>query len=99
MTPTPKKIEPKGSPLPKREQNTRPLRKYFIIVCEGKETEPNYFEQFRGPKEVKVEVIGEGANTVVVVQRAIKEKQKNHGLRYGAFLIEIHFRHKILTML
>jgi hypothetical protein len=30
-----------------RKTNSKPIRKLFLIVCEGKETEPNYFEFFR----------------------------------------------------
>ncbi|NJN96913.1 MAG: RloB domain-containing protein [Anaerolineales bacterium] len=71
----PKKIKPKGIMLSDRKKNVRELRKKFIIVCEGERTEPNYFRQFRVPKEV-IDIIGVGANTVVVVQRAIEEKQK-----------------------
>ena len=74
----PKKISPKGISLSGRKKNTRNLRKRFIIVCEGEKTEPNYFRQFRVPKDV-IEIIGLGANTVAVVQRAIEEKQKYPG--------------------
>ena len=28
----------------KRKQNIRNKRKYYLIVCEGEATEPNYFE-------------------------------------------------------
>jgi hypothetical protein len=72
----PKKINPKGIVLSNRKQNIRELRKQFIIICEGEKTEPNYFRQFRVPKEV-IDLIGLGANTVTVVQRAIEEKQKH----------------------
>ena len=30
----------------KRKRNTKSKRKYFLIVCEGEKTEPNYFKKF-----------------------------------------------------
>jgi hypothetical protein len=48
-------------------------RQYFLIFCEGKRTEPNYFN---GLKEilikgiVTVEVIGAGANTTSLLEQA-----------------------------
>lgn len=55
-------------------------RKYFLIVCEGEKTEPNYFKYFKSklPKHLldTVELIGEGDNTVNVVKKAISLKSK-----------------------
>ena len=42
----------------------------FLIVCEGEQTEPNYFRSFRVPKEV-VDVHGVGDNTKSLVEKAI----------------------------
>ena len=34
----------------KRKVGTREIRQYFLIVCEGAKTEPNYFESIKkGP--------------------------------------------------
>lgn len=53
-------------------------RKYFLIVCEGEKTEPNYFRYFKNklPKHLlnTVELIGEGDNTLNVVKKAISLK-------------------------
>ncbi|MGS2727945.1 RloB family protein [Psychroserpens sp. BH13MA-6] len=53
-------------------------RKYFLIVCEGEKTEPNYFRYFRNklPKHLlnTVELVGEGDNTLNVVKKAISLK-------------------------
>ena len=57
-----------------RPKNRRPLRKTFLIVCEGQRTEPNYFEAFRVPKEV-IEVIGAGDNTIRLVRNAISLRE------------------------
>jgi hypothetical protein len=51
-----------------RQINTMNIRQRFLIVCEGEETEPNYFNSFRGPFSVRV--MGIGANTVSLVEEA-----------------------------
>ena len=58
-----------------RRKNFKPLRKNFLIVCEGEKTEPNYFKKFRVPKEV-FDVVGVGANTESLVKKAIELKKK-----------------------
>ncbi len=52
-----------------RPVNVRELRDKFLIVCEGKKTEPNYFERFRVSKEVKV--VGGAGDTIRVVKEAL----------------------------
>ena len=59
----------------RRTKDHRPLRKKFLIICEGERTEPNYFEAFRVPKEI-CEVIGAGDNTIRLVREAIARRQK-----------------------
>ena len=49
----------------------------FLIVCEGKNTEPSYFKQFR-LSTATIKIVGLGFNTTSLVKRAIqlyKEKQ------------------------
>lgn len=58
-----------------REIATREPLERFLIVCEGKKTEPNYFEGFRVPGDV-VKIIGLGDNTDSLVEKAIQIKQK-----------------------
>lgn len=43
----------------------------ILIVCEGENTEPSYFRQFR-LSSARVEPVGEGYNTVSLVNRAIQ---------------------------
>ena len=63
-----------------RPVDSKGERRYFLIVCEGERTEPNYFNSFkkRLPKNVvdTIDVSGEGENTISVVTRAITAKQK-----------------------
>jgi hypothetical protein len=56
-------------------------RRHFLIVCEGKKTEPVYFEYIQNmlPKDLlAIEIRGEGDNTVNVVKKAIvlREERK-----------------------
>lgn len=57
-----------------RRENTRALRKVFLIVCEGEKTEPAYFDSFRLPKNV-VDIRGCGANTGTIVKEATRLAQ------------------------
>ena len=56
-----------------RRKNTRKLRR-FLIVCEGKETEPNYFNDFPDNPEVcdYIKTRGTGFNTESLVNKAIR---------------------------
>jgi len=44
-------------------------------VCEGEKTEPNYFKKYRAPKLI-IEVVGAGANTLTVVEKAIRRRDE-----------------------
>ena len=61
----------------KRAIATRDERVYFLIVCEGEKTEPNYFKALE--KElpigtVKIEIEGTGRNTIGLVEYTIKQR-------------------------
>ena len=69
-----------------RKYKNRPKRKMeyrILVVCEGKKTEPNYFEEFktynRGTQVYDVEVKGLGDNTINVVDEAISLRDKKKG--------------------
>ena len=61
------------------------LRQYTLIACEGTQTEPLYFEQWRKqlPKHLLnlIEIAPEGNNTIHVVRRAIEEREKRRNQR------------------
>ncbi len=59
----------------KRRKNFKPIRKNFLIVCEGEKTEPLYFRSFRVPKKV-FDVIGLGANAESLVEKAIEIRDR-----------------------
>ena len=49
----------------------------ILIVCEGENTEPSYFNQFR-ITSAKVKFVGEGYNTVSLVNRALELAQQGN---------------------
>lgn len=49
----------------------------ILIVCEGENTEPSYFNQFR-ITSAKVKSVGEGYNTVSLVNRALALSQQEN---------------------
>ncbi len=66
----------------RRQINSKPKRKRYLIVCEGEKTEPNYFKALKlalpkGVLEVvDFRIIGEGFNTESLVQQAIALRNK-----------------------
>lgn len=60
----------KGRALSTRPVNVRSPRAKFLIVCEGTETETNYFKKFRvNTKVMELCVEGLGDNTLSLVER------------------------------
>jgi hypothetical protein len=64
----------------RRKEGIKNLRVFFLIVCEGEKTEPNYFKSF--PFQVKDFVFdlqfgGGGISTVKVVDEAIRLRDKS----------------------
>jgi len=55
--------------LIKRPKPYRIPNPTILIVCEGKNTEPSYFEQFR-VKSLKIEPVGTGKSTISLVKHA-----------------------------
>lgn len=71
----------------KRKRDVRNKRKYYLIICEGEATEPNYFEGFKQdlPNGVltayQINIEGTGRNTQSLVDEALRLKnayQINH---------------------
>lgn len=65
----------------KRKKNIRIKRRYYLIVCEGESTEPNYFEELKQdlPKGVltayQIDIAGTGRNTQSLVDEALRLKE------------------------
>jgi len=60
-----------------RPEKTRKLRR-ILIVCEGTETESNYFKGFKANPEVfdDIDVQGTGYNTISLITEAIRRKNE-----------------------
>lgn len=60
-----------------RPVETQTQRKWFLIVCEGKKTEPNYFKSFPVNKKViNLDIQGDGLNTISLVEKTIELKEE-----------------------
>lgn len=66
----------------KRKTEFKSKRKFYLIVCEGEKTEPNYFESLKQslPKGVleltNIDIDGTGKNTLSIIEEAKKLKKK-----------------------
>lgn len=63
-----------------RQEGVKELRVFFLIVCEGEKTEPNYFKSFPGQVEEFVFDLkfgGGGISTIKVVDEAIRLRDKS----------------------
>ena len=65
----------------KKKNNQRKIVAYFLIVCEGEKTEPNYFKSF--PKVLKnitfnFQFEGGGISTIKVVDKAIELRDSSN---------------------
>ena len=67
-----------------RPYGNRPPRRYFLIVCEGEETEPNYFNAIAAqlPKDMvsRITVKGVGKNTLRLIDAAKEEIAKRRAV-------------------
>lgn len=60
------------------QRKQRTVRPRFLIVCEGEETEPNYFNALtKDNKSISCKIKGKGKNTIYLVEEAIKLKENN----------------------
>ncbi|MCK6695825.1 MAG: RloB family protein [Thermoanaerobaculia bacterium] len=65
----------RGEPSLERPEPTRVQKPAILVVCEGINTEPGYFEKFR-LTSATIEAVGEGYNTLSLVRRAEALKAK-----------------------
>jgi RloB-like protein len=69
------KARRRGEQILDRAAPTRKLKPTILIVCEGENTEPSYFRQFK-LTSATIKAVGNGSNTVSLVQEAIKLTEK-----------------------
>lgn len=70
----------------KRSYRSRPIRKRYLIVCEGEKTEPNYFESYKLklPRGlVEIDIVGEGDNTLNIVNKVIELRDSAENSQLG----------------
>lgn len=67
----------------KKERESKAVR--WLVVCEGEQTEPNYFSELNAHLKnslgtnykLVIEIVGEGKNTISLVDKTIELKQKS----------------------
>lgn len=57
-----------------RRQGVREVKQSFLIICEGENTEPDYFKAFR-MTAATVKALGEAMNTMSLVNKAINIRE------------------------
>lgn len=67
-----------------RISGIREIKQTFLIICEGTNTEPDYFNAFR-LTSANVKAVGQGMGTLALVRKAIhiKEQEKQKGRTYN----------------
>lgn len=60
----------------RRRQGVRNVKQSFLIVCEGKRTEPDYFKAFR-MTAATVKAVGQAMNTTSPVNKAISIRESD----------------------
>ena len=82
------KQDPRAGRTLRRSSYMREVKQSFLIICEGENTEPDYFNAFR-LTSANVKAIGEGSNTVSLVQKAIriKEEERRKGRIYDRYWV------------
>lgn len=72
----------------RRISSTRVVKQSFLIICEGENTEPDYFNAFR-LTSANIKAIGQGISTIGLVQKAIriKEDERRKGNSYDQYWV------------
>lgn len=86
-----KDIDPRSERKLSRISGTREVKQTFLIICEGVNTEPDYFNAFR-LTSANVKAIGQGMSTLSLVQKAIniKEQEKRKGRIYNQYWVVLN---------
>ena len=72
----------------RRISSTRIVKQSFLIICEGENTEPDYFNAFR-LTSANIKAIGQGMSTIGLVHKAIriKEDERHKGKSYDQYWV------------
>lgn len=71
------KARRRGEPLLERLAPTKEIKPTILIVCEGVNTEPSYFKQFK-LTSATIKALGNGNNTLSLVRQAIKLRDEGN---------------------
>lgn len=63
-----------------RKEETKDVFKHILIFCDGENTEPSYFEQFKRPN-LNIEIVGGEYNTLSLVNKAEKNSKNRKGIQ------------------
>ena len=79
---------PREERILRRVSSTRVVKKSFLIICEGENTEPDYFNAFR-LTSANIKAVGQGINTIGLVQKAItiKEEERRKGNTFDPYWV------------
>lgn len=69
------KRDPRAARTLRRISFVREVKQSFLIICEGVNTEPDYFNAFR-LTSANIKAVGQGLNTVGLVQKALRMKEE-----------------------
>lgn len=80
------RYDPRKQPSLKRPTGKREPKKRFLIICEGANTEPAYFNAFR-LTSASVKTIGRGRSTLALVREAvaIREAETKRGRTFDQY--------------
>lgn len=83
-----KRTSPRKERMITRKVGVRPVKQSFLIVCEGLNTEPDYFNAFR-LTSARVKAVGKGLGTISLVKEAIgiREEERRKGKTYDHYWV------------
>ena len=70
-----RRLQDRGERKLSRKISVRAIKQSFLIVCEGRNTEPEYFNAFR-LTSAQVRAVGKGLGTVNLVREAVSVRQE-----------------------
>ncbi|OHD08630.1 MAG: hypothetical protein A2086_16440 [Spirochaetes bacterium GWD1_27_9] len=75
-----------------RKEKTRGIREYFLIICQGEKTEPNYFEKYKEKlhkNQISIKTLVNPLNPTKLLEYAVKiiKKYSNSNINYNFWLI------------
>jgi len=70
-----------------RRMGVRVIKQSFLVVCEGENTEPDYFKAFR-MTAATIKAVGQGMNTVSLVNKAISIREAERARKESSTTVQ-----------